>query len=163
MAGFNVITEGDSPLTTFLLRGSSAAAHVPLMSSLPSLPTLQPSHSKYQNPGAVLQGISSVRHNKCGAAECLPCVPIGGKNCPTPPPKFAVFHKKFPGNSKLKVRPIQSAVEHVDENVIAELPNIPGTATNPSQTRPQLELDHAGIKQRPSNSASGHQCGRHCR
>ena len=34
---------------------------------------------------------------------------------PTPPPKFAVFHKKFAGNSKLKVRPIQSVAKHFDE------------------------------------------------
>ena len=38
---------------------------------------------------------------------------------PHPPPKFAVFHKKFAENSTLKVRPIQSPAKYIDENVAA--------------------------------------------
>jgi hypothetical protein len=42
------------------------------------------------------------------------------KRVPHPPPKFAVFRKKFAGNATLKVRPIQSPAAYVDENVTAE-------------------------------------------
>jgi hypothetical protein len=36
---------------------------------------------------------------------------------PHPPPKFAVFHKKFAENSTLKVRPIQSPTKYVGEKL----------------------------------------------
>jgi hypothetical protein len=39
---------------------------------------------------------------------------------PTPPPKFAVFHKKIAGNSTIKVRPIESATVYVDENLLPD-------------------------------------------
>ncbi len=37
---------------------------------------------------------------------------------PHPPPKFAVFHKKLAGNPTLKVRPILSAADELDKQLI---------------------------------------------
>lgn len=72
-------------------------------------------------PAAVLQVISFVSGTIIWTGRMLTQQTDKAEGgTPTPSSKFVVFHKMLAGNSKLEVRPIQSAADYVYRNVTDE-------------------------------------------